>query len=306
MARLLRRKIAPRNDENALWHGSEHLPPRNDTEFGKFSSRFHFTFSLPNSLAFTIAEMLITLGIIGVVAAYVIPTVMTDIMQHAFTQSKDLAIKKITEATNQMKTNDVLSGYATTEAFADEFQKYMKITKRCTTATLDQCFAPTIKDGKQIININTLTTGAKLGQSTFTNNTIGLQIVNGTNIILSYKPNCERIETWDNTTSTTGCLAMLYDINGFGKPNKLGQDIGGVNVKFCTQMDDICVAIGDTTITPYGTFVYTDGKTYDNWWAGAVKVCEDQGMRLPAGKDANSELDKMYQHRDELGMPSAG
>ncbi|MFA7659203.1 MAG: hypothetical protein WCY19_07200, partial [Candidatus Gastranaerophilaceae bacterium] len=40
--------------------------------------------------------------------------------------------------------------------------------------------------------------------------------------------------------------------------------------------------------------------------AGAVKVCEDQGMRLPAGKDANSELDKMYQHRDELGMPSAG
>ncbi|MFA7659532.1 MAG: hypothetical protein WCY19_08875, partial [Candidatus Gastranaerophilaceae bacterium] len=38
LARLLRRNfVSPRNDENALLHGAEHLSPRNDGKF-RFSS----------------------------------------------------------------------------------------------------------------------------------------------------------------------------------------------------------------------------------------------------------------------------
>ena len=75
--------------------------------------------------AFTLAEVLITLTIIGIVAAFTIPTLMANVTQRVFTSAQDVALKKITEATNQMKTNDALSGYATTDAFADEFLKYI-------------------------------------------------------------------------------------------------------------------------------------------------------------------------------------
>jgi len=226
--------------------------------------------------------------------------------QRAYDQAQNVGLIRIREATNQMKTNDALAGYATNEAFADEFAKYMKFGRRCTSANLDKCFAPKFKlpDNTEI-DVTTLTTGDKLGHATYTAPTVGLGLVNGTNMILAFDPACPRIDPYNNTTDTTACLAVIYDINGGGKPNQVGKDIALLNVSFgtgCTgpTIGGLCINGSDTTYTPISEAPYMSN---DNFWAGARDACIAQGMRLPT----QSDLSIIYANRGTIaGLNTSG
>src|SRR5574344_2395158 len=113
--------------------------------------------------AFTLAEMLITITVIGVVSAIVIPQLTKNFQDLAFAKSKENSLMKIAEATKQMKSQDVLSGYTTTSSFVDAFANYMVVAKRCTTSNLDECFSSSFKkaDGTKQ-NLSGYTTGDKL------------------------------------------------------------------------------------------------------------------------------------------------
>lgn len=258
---------------------------------------------------FTLAETLVTLLIIGVVAAIAIPPLMTNITDRVFAQEQDLAIKKIREATNQMKSNDVLGGYATNDAFADEFQKYIKITKRCTSTNLANCFISKFQNASgESINISDLTSGTNLGHATYTSPTVGMILINGTTMVFAFDPACARIDPFDNKTDTTSCMSIVYDVNGLAKPNIIGKDIALLNATLdtCTgaKIGGLCIAASDTTYSSIDTCTDT---TYDshltantycasNMWAGAKKACADQNMRLP---DIN-ELNTIYQNRASI------
>lgn len=187
--------------------------------------------------AFTLAEVLITITIVGVVAAITIPSLVKNVQDYAFAKAKENSLLKITEATKEMKSNDVLSGYSSNSDFVDEFQKYMTVVKRCDSTSLDGCFVDKFKtvDGDNV-DTSTLTTGKKLGKNNLSDNTIGLMLKNGTTMLLSLKDatkdpaGCARINPYDNTSGTTGCMSFLYDINGRGGPNTLGRDIGTIAV----------------------------------------------------------------------------
>lgn len=249
---------------------------------------------------FTLAEVLITLSIIGVLAALTIPQVIKNLNNYAFLKAQTISLAKITEATKQMKSNDVLDGYLTTDTFADEFQKYIKVSKRCTSANLNQCFTPTINlaHGDKVTT-SSLITGAKLGQATFTTSTVGLDLINGTSIIFAIYPNCTRIDPLDNTTDTTACLALVYDTNGFSPPNQIGKDIAlsHATVSACSGNDvsGLCVSSAPTPFTYYGTYNIS-GTNYNNYWAGAKKACTDLGKRLPT----SAELTTMYNNRAQM------
>ena len=250
--------------------------------------------------AFTLAELLIVIGVLGIVANLALVPLITDATEYAYQQATSLALMKIGEATKQMKTNDVLAGYATSDAFADEFAKYMKFGRRCTSANLANCFVSKFKlaDNTEI-DATTLTTGAALGHATYTSNTVGLGLVNGTNMILAFDPACVRIDPYNNTTDTTSCLALIYDINGAGKPNKVGKDIALLNVTLSTctgkTFGGLCVAPNDVSFSPIHEGPWGGNS---NSWAGARDAClsQGQGMRLPT----STELDVIYQHRAEL------
>lgn len=252
--------------------------------------------------AFTLAEVLITLGIIGVVAAIIIPTIMANITQNVFSSAQDLALKKIRAATDQMRADDVLSGYTDNDSFADVFQKYIKTVKRCDSSHLQDCFSSTFltPEGDNI-NVSSLTTGDQIGQSGNSNPTVGIGLINDTSMILAFKPSCDRIEPSNNTIDTTSCLAIVYDTNGSGKPNQIGKDISLLNatVSSCsgTKISGLCVSPSDITYSPYGIVDFGSWNGPD-YWAGAKKACGDMGMRLPTP----TELDSMYQHKAELGM----
>lgn len=258
-------------------------------------------------LAFTLAEVLITLGIIGIVAAMTIPTLMTNINQNVFNSAQDLAVKKMRAATDQMRTDDLIGAYDTNDHFVDQFQKYIKIVKRCDSSNLQECFSPTFKtDSNEDINVSDLTSGKKLGQGSNTSNTVGLMLINGTSMLLAYDPTCQSIAPSNNTIDTTACMAVAYDTNGFGKPNQIGKDIALLNATISScdgkKIGGMCVAASDTTYTPYGTF-WNGGAWDNNYWAGADKACTDLGMRLPD----KTELNTIYINRATIsGLSSTG
>ena len=79
--------------------------------------------------AFTLAEVLITLGIIGVVAAMTIPTLMVDINTKQWDTAADVFEKKLNEAMKNMNTAQVISGHPNTLSFVQELGNHFKINK---------------------------------------------------------------------------------------------------------------------------------------------------------------------------------
>lgn len=273
---------------------------------------------------FTLAEALIALGVIGVVAAVVIPNLMQNVQDYTFAKAKENSLQKITEATNEMKSNDVLAGYTTNSSFVDAFEKYMVVVKRCNSSNLAGCFPQKFKasDGSEI-DVTTLTTGDKLGKNNIVDSTISLMLKNGTTMLFSLRDSakvptdCARIDPFNNTSNTTSCMSFLYDINGYGPPNTMGKDIGSISTPAlaCSGIrisDGTCFASA-VTPTPMsladcnaavaaGTLGITACSYDGDYWAGAVAHCKGKS-NLPSDTQLDRLADQLY---NITGCPAAG
>ena len=67
--------------------------------------------------AFTLAEVLITLAIIGVVAVLTIPALIKNYNEKAWSTAQDVFTKRLEVATRQMNTEEKLAGYSNTMDF---------------------------------------------------------------------------------------------------------------------------------------------------------------------------------------------
>ena len=82
-------------------------------------------------IGFTLAEVLITLAIIGIVAALTIPTLVQNYQERACNTASQVFQRKLGEALRVMNVQGTLAGYTTTEAFVNELSKHIKITRIC-------------------------------------------------------------------------------------------------------------------------------------------------------------------------------
>lgn len=175
-----------------------------------------------NRKAFTLAEVLITLGIIGVIAALTIPTLLQDVQ----TQSTVSAVKKAYFVLSQAYASAVkdngtidtwtLSAYPDpvgAETILSMLAPYLNITKNC--GRNPGCFPS--QSYKYISNTGSDAEDSKLGQAK-------AQLADGSLIaIYSYgSGNC------DNNGYTASlqsiCGEIYVDINGFKSPNTWGID----------------------------------------------------------------------------------
>ena len=96
--------------------------------------------------AFTLAETLITMAVIGVVAAVTVPALLTNIQERVQKEQLRSAKYKLTLATDKMKSLGLLdaryNSANSTKLFIDELQKHLKIMKRCdgTNTPLSACW----------------------------------------------------------------------------------------------------------------------------------------------------------------------
>ena len=293
--------------------------------------------------AVTLAEVLITLGIIGIVAAMTIPTLISVNNQRAWDTAANVFERKLGESLSVMNTQNALGGWPTTEQFVNELQKHMKINKVCSTPT--DCFENEITSGSEdeIIDITKITQAKNLYSTAdpdWGTNVMGLQFANGVSALLAYNPRCKNDQFSNQNVKISGsvenngkkgtvglstnCISILYDVNGYGKPNKFTTgtekaDLRGVNVSLktntCsgTEIGGKCVADFGLDYSPvdcsnssspdYKYCGPTPSGYTDDYWAGAKKKCADEGMTLP---DPAALQSFHNTHRGQEGVPTTG
>ena len=186
---------------------------------------------MTKKFGFTLAEVLITLAIIGVVAAMTIPTLVANYQTRAWNTSATVFDRKLTEALKVMNTQGTLAGLKTTENFVEELSKHLKITKTCTNDKLMDCFSEEVFWGAgtatpEAVDMTKVKTAKHLGQKDWGTNIVGIQLANGTNALVAYNPtNTCNQDPYSNQITGEKCLAILYDTTGFKTPNTSSKDL---------------------------------------------------------------------------------
>ena len=192
--------------------------------------------------AFTLAEVLITLGVIGVVAALTMPTLLKNIAERSNSEAQANLAQKITKSMDLMRADGGLERtYNSTDEFVDEFSKYIKISTRCDADHIADCWPTktvTTSDGKTF-DVSKAKTGKNLNLKDNKSNNVGIILADGATLILTYNPNAGIIGDGDTvtpsfadlpigfgrtkkfayTTSVTSSIDFVMDVNGFKGPN---------------------------------------------------------------------------------------
>ncbi len=272
--------------------------------------------------AFTLAEVLITLSIIGVVAALTIPSMIENHNNKAWKTAKDLWDKKLVEATRQMNIDGVMTGVASsTEDYMNYFKKYVKVIKTCENDKLENCYATKFVqtgDKETEVEVSTLTNASALGQKDWNTNTMGFVIADGTTVVMAYNPNCSSVDPFssEGQSGQVGCMSMMIDVNGKKGPNRVGDDIELKNATISTcdmKFGEQCIAASD--IYPTTAINTCDGSADREWddrnmstsycsnnhWAGAKKACATNGMRLPTMQELADVATYIYKQDTPIG-----
>ncbi len=275
--------------------------------------------------AFTMAEILLSLTIIGVVAAITLPSLTGNINERTWNTQRKALYARFAQALALMPN---LNGYGTltsttttstddegnetqttsiedtaAEAFlTDGLSKVLKMTNICPSDSLADCgVASTITalNGDVISNFttsyNTLATYNSLFGSTQgikqDTKAAAFETANGESIVVYYNPNCvaDLGETGGHYTQPKMCANFLYDLNGISGPNTMGKDIGFITALY--PSDPVIVAP-----MPLATNAVSSSQTL----AGQKCVAQDAESRLPN----RDELAAMFYNMKLVGIAS--
>lgn len=174
--------------------------------------------------AFTLAEILIALTIIGVIAAITVPALIQRTQKQEYVSALKKAYSTLSQAANQIiaengspKCDD--AGWAcSSEEVYSMFKKYLIDAKDCGSGT--GCFPP---EGHQVLDSNTVYTYDNSAKNP------KLVLSDGSLILFSSVIYKDCTGSWGG--SINPCTRIWVDINGIKKPNKYGRDYFGFTLK---------------------------------------------------------------------------
>lgn len=207
---------------------------------------------------FTLAEVLITLTIIGIVAAISLPALMLNIgdkqwdaKRKALHSRMSAAIAQIPDITSYGKYKLDAEGNVKEDTLAETFlvdglSKAYKIKNVCNEDHFGDCGVPS----KFFDFANNEVEMPKTMKSFNHNLTIvnsrgaAFETANGEKIVAYYNPDCAQISPDDQERlpKSTVCINFIYDLNGLDAPNKMGSDMGVMAVIYDTSQDPEVVA----------------------------------------------------------------
>lgn len=192
----------------------------------------------------SLAEILVTLGTIGVISGIVLPAVVDRISDKAISAQKKAAVSILTEAVGHMSGID---GYGADDKenaahlfIAGGLQKNLKIRTICDKDNLKNCGLPDsflTENGSSEVLIPTNMKELYPDSNGIDSDVAGFLTINGVSVAAYYNPNCSKKEKYWDLDATINvkdkiCLNMIYDVNGSKRPNKVGKDIGFVTVLY--------------------------------------------------------------------------
>ena len=202
---------------------------------------------MKNKLAFTLAEVLVTLGIIGVVSAMTVPTLMQNYQRQSYVTQLHKTYNEFSQAllryqTDRNAINLSEAGLSSQDAVNNFITTYFKNVKECDT--MNNCFASSYKamDGGTINN--------------YSANVKSYVFASGVSIRPLYAKSGAKL------------VNIGIDINGQKGPNIGGRDLFWFYVYNNGVIDD--VPIDANTVAPLTT---AERETqYSNYCASANSV----------------------------------
>ena len=250
-----------------------------ETVFSRFTSHFS-----RKRTAFTLAEVLITLGIIGIVAVITLPALISSTKGRQYKVAREKALTSIGNASKTLAIQGRLNEAEDTNDFVNNvLSSQLKITKVCDNKHLKDCgISEKIKTPKgETIDmpIYAHKTG-QAGTEGAINNVVGekwdgrgIVTADGFSYNLFYYPKCYGSRITDEVYfiyyAHYACVNAIYDMNGLRKPNQVGKDIGVVTVFYPNE-----------TVQAVAPIAGEISESRINFY-NSQKMCSKKKQRLP-------------------------
>jgi type II secretory pathway pseudopilin PulG len=172
--------------------------------------------------ALTLAEVLITLGIIGIVAALVMPALINSARDKALVTALKKNYSILSQATTSIVMDNPVAGWnladnntAYSKEFFEYYRPYLNIIKDCGCGTyVNGCWSKDIT--KALTGVNYPYARANSAGV----NSCNVTLADGTNMCFDF---------WDaknaGVTSSRAVSIIVVDVNGNKKPNMMGRDV---------------------------------------------------------------------------------
>ena len=237
--------------------------------------------------AFTMAEILLSLTIIGVVAAITLPSLTGNINERTWNTQRKALYSRMSQAVALMSH---LNGYGTISSANNEhnpklkksdnaaetflsagLSKVFKLNNICDSSHLSDCGLPdkiVAYGGSSAIYTSNLKMLSDLQfhfSEAYCDNTpietpaAAFETANGESILLHYNPLCIAPNN-ENVVANVRkfCANMVYDLNGKKGPNTMGKDIGVMSILY--SFDSIVVAPMPVRNILSGTYTQLEAK----------------------------------------------
>ena len=229
---------------------------------------------------FTLAEVLITLGIIGVVAALTTPTLVSNVKNKSYAAMLKSTVSDLEnafsaalgaeKAGNLFETSLVKGESVNANApdeiktsFLNDLEKYLKISKSYPNVNSHLYYT---NKGSNVYRMNE--TGGKGNATSITNAHIPIELKNGSTIFIKTYPQSSLHPYWAGN--------LFIDVNGISSPNILGRDVFTFMIR------------KDGTLVPEGSQRYSDEYvTHSQLW---TEACPKSGAITGGGRHCTARL----------------
>ncbi len=214
--------------------------------------------------AFTMAEILLSLTIIGVVAAITLPSLTGNINERTWNTQRKALYARMSQAVSLMPS---LNGYGSTAENAAEtfvtagLAKVLKINNICDNEHLIDCgitskmidmkgstispFPKTLHEMNSKFAID----ADRFSESVSILNTdaAAFETANGESILVFYNPYCRsdldnQGQSARRSSLNCMCVNFVYDLNGTKGPNTIGKDINFISVLYPSDSEVVSIS----------------------------------------------------------------
>ncbi len=225
----------------------------------------------PLGLAFTMAEILLSLTIIGVVAAITLPSLTGNINERTWNTQRKALYARMSQAISLMPA---MNGYGTgsdnesdiqknaTQAFVTSgLAKVLKINNVCDAEHLQDCGITSKMINLKGETISPFPTTLHLMNSKFAissdrysevvsiinTDAAAFETANGESVLVFYNPYCRsdldnQAQTARRSSLNCMCVNFVYDLNGTKGPNTVGKDINFISVLYPADSEVVSVS----------------------------------------------------------------